>query len=340
MTSDKLNLKSLLLGKDLTEKQSQNVFRQLFEMKLTDSEARTLLLLLADKGEAAAEISGCLKALRSLEPELKTSLNGLMDTCGTGGDQSNSINVSTLSAILIAAAGGRVAKHGNRSITSKVGSSDLLEALGIPLETPCSRMMKALKETGFGYFHAPLYHPVFGRVQPLRKKIGVRTIFNYLGPLVNPLKLERQMIGVSRKEYLKIFADVQKRKKMKLSIICHSRDGMDEISTACPSNLAVVKSGKVIYKQFNPSKYGFRKARREDYRGGSLRKNLELSEKLLKGRLAGPCRDLVAVNAGVGLFVSGAVNTIDKGIEAVETAIERGDGYRTLEAVKKICRKG
>lgn len=340
MIPDKLYLKSLLLGKDLSEKESRSVFRSLFEMQLSESEARTLLLMLAEKGETSAEISGCLKALRSLEPELKTPLRNLMDTCGTGGDQSHSINVSTLSAILIAAAGGKVAKHGNRSITSKVGSSDLMEALGVNLEAPFKRMLKALQETGLGYFHAPLYHPVFARVQPLRKKLGVRTIFNYLGPLVNPLNLERQMIGVSRREHLEIFAQVQKRKKMKFSIVCHSRDGMDELSTAGKSDIALIRGGKITYGEFDPARYGFKKARRTDYQGGTLRKNLLLSEKLLKGRLKGPQRDLVAANAGVGLYVSGAVKSIDQGIERIQSALDRGEGYRTLDAVRKICGKG
>ena len=277
-------IKKLLLDKDLNEKEVYDVFLEMFKGDLSDEDARTVLLLLAQKGETAQEIFGCLKALRKLEPERPSGFHELMDTCGTGGDQSHSINVSTLSAILIAASGGKVAKHGNRSITSKVGSSDLMEAFGVNLDAPYQKMIKGIKEVGLGYFHAPVYHPIFARVQPLRQRIKARTIFNLLGPLVNPLKLQYQVIGVSRKDYLEKFAQVLKLKKLKKAVVCHSREGMDELSTKGISDIALVSPSRIQYTSFDPQKYGFKKAKPNDYLGGSLRQNLSISKKILAGK--------------------------------------------------------
>jgi len=184
----------LISGKNLSEKESRGIFLAAFSQKIGFSEVKTVLLLLAKKGESAEEISGCLKALTELEPPRSTKLAGLIDTCGTGGDGSHSINVSTLAAIVAAGAGARVAKHGNRAITSRTGSSDLLEAFGVNLDAGPEKMIRAIRKYGIGYFHAPFYHPVFSRVQQLRRQIGVKTVFNYIGPLANPLKLEGQMI--------------------------------------------------------------------------------------------------------------------------------------------------
>lgn len=331
-------LKKLLLGKDLTEKESFDIFLPLFQMKLSKSDAKSLLLLLAQKGESSAEVIGCLKALRSLEPEKNTRIPGLMDTCGTGGDQSHSINVSTLSAILIATAGGKVAKHGNRSITSKVGSSDLMRGLGVNLDAAYSKMLKAIKEVGIGYFHAPLYHPIFARVQPLRQELKARTIFNLLGPLVNPLKLERQIIGVSNPKYLDIFAKVQKSKELKRALVCHSLDGMDEISTSAKSELRIITGSKITKQIFDPRKYGFKKARLTDYAGGSLKKNLSISKRILQGKLRGPQTDLVVSNAGVGLYVSGVAKNIDAGIERIQEVVNKGAAMKTVQDLVRICK--
>jgi len=201
----------LLQRRNLTETEAYGVFGDLFDQKLTMPEAKALLLLLAEKGETVDEVRGCLNALRKREPVLRAPAGGVMDTCGTGGDGSHSINVSTLAAFVIAGAGGKVAKHGNRAVSSKSGSSDLMESFGIKLDAKPRRMIESISRNGIGYFHAPFYHPVFSKVQPLRKALGVRTIFNLLGPLVNPVKIRYQLVGVAKREFLDLYARIPVR---------------------------------------------------------------------------------------------------------------------------------
>ncbi|MDP3920845.1 MAG: anthranilate phosphoribosyltransferase [Candidatus Omnitrophota bacterium] len=328
----------LLQLKDLTEREAGRVFGDLFAQKLSHDQAKTLLLLLAAKGEAASEVVGCVKALRRLEPPMVSPVRGAMDTCGTGGDGSCSINVSTLSALVIAGAGGYVAKHGNRALSSRSGSSDLLEALGVRLDAGRRRMVRSLKMNGIGYFHAPLYHPVFSRMQALRRELRVRTIFNLLGPLVNPVRIRYQLVGVSRPENVALFAGVLSRAGMLRALVCHSEDGMDEISTASDTRAAVVEGTRVRYIRIRPRQLGFRQAKKSDYAGGNVKKNRELALSILRGRATGPGRDLVLMNSGAGLYVAGIAKNIKAGIELARRSLSEGRAYQALCALRNETR--
>jgi anthranilate phosphoribosyltransferase len=190
-------LMRLMARRSLSLADSRKAFTLLFSQSIPAMKAKSFLLLLAKKGETADELLGCLQAIRRLEKPIGPRIPGLMDTCGTGGDGRHTINISTLVALVIAGAGGKIAKHGNRAISSRSGSSDLMESFGIKLNAPPKKMIEAIRRSGLGYFHAPFYHPVFAKMQPLRQSLKKRTILNLLGPLVNPMRLDYQLVGVS-----------------------------------------------------------------------------------------------------------------------------------------------
>ncbi len=327
----------LLAGKNLSESQSYQIFRDLFQQKISFHEAKALLLLMANRGETAEEVTGCLKALRSLEPPTRVPGLSLIDTCGTGGDGSNTLNVSTLSALVIAGAGGKVAKHGNRAVSSKCGSSDLLESFGVNLSAAKEKMIQSIRRFGIGYFHAPSHHPVFSRVQSLRKQLRVRTIFNLLGPLANPLQLDAHVLGVAKKNYVPLFAEVLSRTKLRRGLIVHSDDGLDEISISAPSNVVWVQNGKAGKITINPKNFGFSKSKGPN-QGGDLKKNKALSQKLLQGRLKGRSRDIVVLNAAAGLVVLGCARNLTHGIKLAQESIDSGKAYQALQGLCKMSR--
>lgn len=334
-------LPKLLGGKDLRKGEARAAFLALFRGKMDAAHAKALLLLLAQKGESVGEILGCLEAVRRVERPRRLSLRGLMDTCGTGGDGSQSFNVSTLAALVIAGAGGRVAKHGNRSLSSRCGSSDLMEALGVKLDAGPQKMIQSLRRFGIGYFHAPYYHPVFSRLQPLRRRLKARTIFNFLGPLLNPMAIEGQLVGVAKPEWVRLYAQALARQNLKRAAVCHSRDGMDELSTACPSRVAWITKKKIRFETLDPRRLGFPRPRTpKAFRGGSARHNRFLALDILQGRLRGPLRDIVVLNAAMGLVVAGMAQTVREGIALAKNALDSGSAYRALLGLRKISQTG
>lgn len=282
------------------------------------------------------EIVGCLKTLRQMEPPRKVQIPNLIDTCGTGGDQSHSINISTLAAFVIAGAGGKVAKHGNRSLSSQCGSSDLIEALGIDLEAPRQKMLDSIRRNGIGYFHAPAYHPVFKNIQPLRKALRTKTIFNYLGPLMNPLLLDGQLVGVSTLSDLKLYAEVLRKTKIHRALVGTSLDGMDELSISAPSRIAILNRGQIRYKTWRPSQFGFRKASKKQLRGGTPGKNRDLALRILTGKLRGPMRDVVILNSAAGLYAAGIAKNLRQGILLANQGIDSGRAYAALRGLREI----
>lgn len=334
-------LTALLAGKKLSFAEAKKVFTALFQEKIPVSQAKAFLLLLAERGESSDELRGCVEALRALEPPRRSPYGDLLDTCGTGGDGSHSVNVSTLAAFVIAGAGGHVAKHGNRAITSKSGSSDLLDALGVKIEAPIARMQAAIKKAGIGYFHAPLYHPVFARVQPLRKSLKVRTVFNLLGPLVNPLNVAYQLTGVSRAEHLKLYAEVFKhRPGVKRALICRSEEGWDEISVLKPTRFLLVEKGRVKAGVIDPRELGLQGGRLEDLKGGTPERSAVLAEKILNGTQKGPLRNLIVINAAAGIWTAGLAKNLREGVLAAESSINSGNARKALRDLVRISKGG
>jgi len=332
-------IRKLLAGHRLTEAGSQKMFAGIFSGHYGAEAAKDVLLLMAHRGESAAEVMGCWKALRELEPPRDAKIGDLMDTCGTGWDASRSINVSTLAAVVVAGAGGRVAKHGNRAISSKSGSSDLLESFGVRLDAKPKMMIRAIQQAGIGYFHAPFYHPVFGGVQALRRKIGTRTIFNLLGPLIHPLRITRQLVGVSRHEWLAIYAHILVRRHMKRALVCRSRYGMDEISTRALTDAWLIEGARASRIVIDPKRLWFSVVSPRSYRGGDVGTNRRLAEAILSGTNRDGARDLVVLNAAAGLFVAGLARDLREGREMAERSIDSGEAFRRLRLLARMTQE-
>ncbi|HNX69639.1 MAG TPA: anthranilate phosphoribosyltransferase [Candidatus Omnitrophota bacterium] len=331
-------LSKLLLGKDLTVSESKRIFEMLFAGFLPLSKAKAFLLLLSQKGETPAEFLGCLRALRRFEKTSGPRIAGLMDTCGTGGDGRRTLNISTLAALVLAGAGVRIAKHGNRAISSRSGSSDLMESFGVRLSATQAKMVQAIRSGGIGYFHAPFYHPVFAAMQPLRQSLKRRTILNLLGPLVNPLRLDHQLVGVSSRCLLPLYAKVLSQLGRKTALVCHAIDGMDEISTSKPTQVAWVTPGKVRYGMLRPETFGLQKAAAKDLTIDSVKKSREIAEKILTGRERGPARDLVVLNAAYGLVLCDKAAHVREGIRLAEQAIDSGRALASLNKLRRLSR--
>lgn len=329
-------LTRLLKNRSLSRTEARKLFRLLLSRKLPSFLAKTFLLLLAKKGETADELLGCLQALQEIEKPIGRGINGLMDTCGTGGDGSQSLNISTLVAFVIAGAGGKIAKHGNRAISSKSGSSDLMESLGVKIDAGEMKMIHAIRSVGMGYFHAPFYHPIFAKLQALRQSVKSRTILNFLGPLVNPLRLDYQLVGVSCKRLLPVYAKVLSKLGRKAALVCHSSDGMDEISTAVPTKIAWVSPNKVRYSMVYPQRFRLQKAHAKDLRVNSIKKSQQMAERILTGKEKGPARDIVILNAAYGLVLCQKAQTVLEGIRLAAYSIDSGRAARVLEKLAVI----
>lgn len=328
----------LLKSGSLTRKESRNLFLRFFAAPPSYAQAKTLLLLLAHKGESAEEIAGCLAALQQLEKPRRISLPNVIDTCGTGGDNSGSINVSTLAAFVIAGAGGKVAKHGNRAISSKCGSSDLMEALGVNLEASAPQMIRSLAKHNIAYFHAPAHHPVYSRVQPLRRHLKTRTLFNFLGPLANPLVLSGRLLGVSNKNHFEAFIQILQTLKVPNALVCRSHDGLDEISVYAPTDLAWIHNGRVKREVFRPQAF---KLSAKKPRAGktSVLKNKKLAVQILQNRLRGPLRNLVLVNAAAGLILCRKAKNFQEGLQLAAQSLSSGKAWEAVLNLKSAAEK-
>ncbi|MFA5168186.1 MAG: anthranilate phosphoribosyltransferase [Candidatus Omnitrophota bacterium] len=324
----------LITGRSLSLTDARKFFHLLFAGAIPFAKAKSFLLLLAQKGETADELLGCLQALQVLEKPIGPRIPGLMDTCGTGGDGRQTINISTLAALVIAGAGGKIAKHGNRAISSKSGSSDLLETFGVKLDTTPEKVIEAIKRSGFGYFHAPFHHPVFARMQPLRRALKRRTILNLLGPLVNPMRLEYQLVGVSEKYLVPLYARVLSKLGRKTALVCHSTDGMDEISTSVPTTVAWVRPNEIRMSMIRPQSYGLKKASLKHLSVNSVQKSKARAENILTGKEKGPARDTIILNAAYGLFLCGKAGSVQEGIALAKESLDSGKALMTLRQLK------
>ena len=324
----------LLTGKSLSLSDARKAFTLIFTETLSFAKAKSLLLLLAKKGETSDELLGCLQALQALEKPLSPKIPGLTDTCGTGGDGRHTINISTLVALVIAGAGGKIAKHGNRAISSKSGSSDLMESCGVKLDASPKNMIAAIRGSGLGYFHAPFYHPIFAKMQPLRRALKRHTILNLLGPLVNPMRLDHQLVGVSEKRLIPLYAKVLSKLGRKTALVCHSFDGMDEISTSVPTTVAWVTPNKIRMSVIRPHSYGLKKASVKHLSVNSVKESKRRAKLILTGKEKGPARDTIVLNAAFGLLLCGKANSVEEGIVFAEESIDSGKALNILTQLK------
>lgn len=315
-------IKKLEEGRDLSSEEAEAAVGIILSTA-EDDEIGAFLLALRAKGERPEEIAGFVRGMKKAANIIKPRVAfRLVDTCGTGGDGLNTINVSTAAAIVTAAAGVPVAKHGNRAVTSMSGSSDVLEALGIKVDLAPEHVKKTIEEIGIGFMFAPVFHPAMKRVAGIRKKLGVRTVFNILGPLTNPAGAKGQVIGVFDKRFCEPIACALAELGTEQALVVHG-DGMDEISNTGETYVAELKNGKVSTYTLTPESLGMLRANPEDIVGGSPKENARDLLRIFKGQ-KGPKRDLIVMNAAAALYVSGIVGSIRQAIPIAEDAIDSG----------------
>ncbi|MBT4288817.1 MAG: anthranilate phosphoribosyltransferase [Deltaproteobacteria bacterium] len=327
-------LDHIIRGEDLSYDQTIGVMTDIMEGKLTNAQMSAILVLLRTKGETVEEISACATVMREKSTKIPTQSQNLLDTCGTGGDGSGSFNISTTVGLLLASGGYSIAKHGNRSMTSKSGSADLLEALGVNLELTPDQVAECIEQTGIGFLFAPALHSAMKHVAPVRKELGVRTVFNILGPLTNPAKANYQIMGVYSIQLVSKIIRVLKLLGIHSAYVFAGESGLDEVCIAGNSQIGhLTKEGNVEEFIFNPEDYGFKKAGLDEIKGGSPEENAEITKGILSGQIRGPKRDIVIINAGFGISVIENCSLA----EAFEKATAILDKKTGLELIDKLA---
>src|SRR5437763_422871 len=307
-----------------------DVFGYVMDGKATDVQKSAFLVALRMKGETADEITGAAMAMRERVTPLQTNGAEVVDTCGTGGDGRGTFNVSTVAAIVAAGAGAVVAKHGNRAVSSSCGSADVLKELGVAIDLDAPRMSEVLRRTGISFLFAPKLHPAMGAVAGVRRELGVRTIFNVLGPLTNPAFAKRQVLGVYADHLVDVIARVLLALGAEHAIVVHSRDGLDEISVSAPTRVCEVRGGEIREYEVTPHDLGIEVHPIEALAGGDAAENARIAWAILDGE-AGARRDVVAANAGAALYVSGVAESLIEGVELARQAINSGAARAKLE---------
>lgn len=323
-------IKAMIARQDLSGDDMTSVMRQIMTGECTPSQIGGFLVGLHMKGESVDEISAAAKVMRELATRVNVSEEHLVDTAGTGGDSSGSFNISTASALVAAAAGARVAKHGNRSMTSNSGSADVLEAAGVKLDIPPEKVAECVQRVGVGFMFAPAHHGAMKHAIGARKELAVRTVFNVLGPLTNPAGAPNQVIGVFHEELVELMANVLKRLGSRHVMVVHAQDGMDEISISAPTRVAELKDGKVSSYTITPGDFGMETASLDELRVGSAEESLAM----IRGVFAdqpGPARDIVCLNAGAAIYVAGCADSLQAGVEAARAAISSGKAAEVLQ---------
>jgi anthranilate phosphoribosyltransferase len=316
-------LGKLVLGRDLTRDEAHAAMRSLVDGEATPSQIAGFAIALRMKGETADEIAGLAEVMREAATHVDAGAD-VVDVVGTGGDGAGTFNISTLSALVVASAGARVAKHGNRSITSACGAADFLEALGVAIDLPPAGVARCVDETGFGFMFAPLYHPAMRHAIVPRGEIGVRTVFNILGPLTNPAGARRQLTGVAAPGLGDTLARVLGLLGARHALIVHSQDGLDEISACAATDVHETREGHDVRAYtIEPEQFGMRRANTDAVRGGNVEANLALANRVLAGE-SGPPRDVVLLNAGAGMYVAGLTDSIAQGVERAAAELDSG----------------
>jgi anthranilate phosphoribosyltransferase len=331
-------LGKLVLGQDLSRAEAHAAMRSLVEGEATPSQIAGFAIALRMKGETPEEIAGLAEVMREAATRVDAG-SDVVDVVGTGGDGSGTFNISTLSALVVASAGGRVAKHGNRSITSACGAADFLEAIGIAIDLNPSGMARCVAETGFGFMFAPLYHPAMRHAAVPRGEIGVRTVFNILGPLTNPAGARRQLIGVAVPGLGETFARVLDLLGAEHALVVHGLDGLDELSVWAPTQVHEVRRGQSLRSySIEPEQYGLARWPINAVRGGTVEVNVRLARGVLDGEV-GPSRDVLLLNAGAAMYVAGLVETIEAGIECVVDELDSGRARKKVEQVVEASQR-
>jgi anthranilate phosphoribosyltransferase len=323
-------LDALAAGRDLSEDEAASVLAEIMAGEVSHVQIAGFLIALRTKGETIEEIAGLARTMRALALAVAVDRDDLVDTAGTGGGRST-FNVSTTAALIAAGAGCSVAKHGNRSATSRSGSADLLEALGARIDLGPEDVARCIESVGFGFMFAPSHHQATRFVVPVRRDLAVRTIFNFLGPLTNPAGARRQLVGVADPSYLETIAGVLARLGVDRALVVSSEDGLDEISTTAPTRIIEVNGEQIDAYTVTPNELGIELANGDGLGGGDPHQNAAVTRSVLAGE-PGPGRDLALVNAGATIYVAGRAPTLAEGVEAARAALDDGRAAQTLDA--------
>ncbi|HEX2044076.1 MAG TPA: anthranilate phosphoribosyltransferase [Gaiellaceae bacterium] len=332
-------LARLLDGRDLTRAEAREVMEEVMRGEATPAQIGGFLVALRLKGETAEEIAGCAEAMRAHVLSVRPARDDLVDTAGTGGDGARTFNISTAAALVAAAAGAAVAKHGNRAVSSASGSADVLEALGFELDQPPERIERSIDELGFGFLFAPSHHPAMRHAAPVRHELAARTVFNVLGPLTNPAGARAQVVGVYAPELVPTIAEVLARLGARHAFVVHGAGGIDELSPAGPNLVYEVREGSVRRREIDPQDFGVPRCRPPDLRGGSPEDNAAVVRAIFDGA-GGPKREAVLLNAAGAIAAAGRANDLAEGYALAADAVDSGAAAQRLEALVAFSRAG
>ncbi len=322
-------LTDLLEGKDLDQSVARDVMSAVMAGEATEAQIASLLTALRTKGETADEMTGFVEAM--LDAALTVEIDEpVVDVVGTGGDRSGTFNISTTAAFVAAGAGVKVAKHGNRAASSQTGTADLLEPLGIDLAMDPDLTVQMVKDIGFGFFFAPHYHPAMRYAGPVRRQLGFRTVFNFLGPLCNPARARHYSLGVSDPTMAGLMIRVLKNLGAESAFVFYGEDGLDELTTTGPSFIYRLRNGEITHAEFTPEDFGVARARLEDLLGGDADENVAITRSILEG-VTGPKRDIALVNAAPAIVVAGLAEGFVDAMALAEQSIDSGDAFAVLE---------
>jgi len=327
----------LLERKSLSAEEAEGVMGEIMHGEATPAQIAGYLTALRMKGETVEEIVGSARAMKAHAIRVEVGREGLVDTCGTGGDGAHTFNISTTAALVVAGAGLPVAKHGNRSASSRCGSADLMEALGVKIDLGPQQVARCIEEVGMGFLFAPHFHPAMKHAAPVRKELGVRTIFNILGPLVNPASPSIQLLGVFSAELTAPLAQVLSQLGTRRALVVHSADGLDELSTTGPNQISELEGGRVRTYAQDPQELGLPRARIQDLVGGGVEENCRITLAVLGGE-KGPRRDVVLLNAGAVLYAAGKAPDLRHSLGLAAWAVDSGAARKKLEELVAFTR--
>lgn len=328
-------LEKLLLQNDLTFDEAGDLLDSVFAGDVPPAQVAAFLTMLRIKGETVEELAGLAGSLRNHAIKVETGIDNLVDTCGTGGAKLKTFNISTAAAFVAAGAGVYVAKHGNRGITSKCGSADVLEALGVNIDPGPEIVARCIKEANVGFMFAPVYHPAMKYVQPVRKELGFRTAFNLLGPLANPARATAQVMGVADVTLMPTIVEILKRLGIKHAMVVHS-EGLDEISTMSPTKILHLKNGEIIPMEIKPQDFSMAPASFNDVKGADAQTNAEIVRGIIDDKEAGSRKDIVVLNAAAAIIVAGLADDFKTAIEKADESITSGKAKKALQTLIKL----
>lgn len=327
----------LVAGERLGEEEAAQVMEEIMAGEAQEAQVAAYLVALRLRGETVEVIAGSARAMRAKAVQIRARVEPLVDTCGTGGDGSGTINISTAAALVAAGAGVPVAKHGNRGVSSPSGSADVLEALGVRIDLEPDQVRRCIEEAGIGFLFAPRYHPGMRFAAPTRKALGIRTLFNVLGPLANPAGADRQVMGVFAPEWVEPIAQVLERLGCREAMVVHGLDGVDELSISGPTHVVHLREGRFHRQTVEPEDAGLHRYPREAIRGGTPKENARRIQAVLEGREKGAVRDVILLNAAAALVVGGRAQDLREGVAQAAAAIESSAALERLDALRRLA---